>query len=333
MRTIILLVAWSLVGTALQAREWVSTDGRKLEAEFVSISGNRVTLKRASDGRNITVVLTLLSPADQAWIKARGTGASSSGPTLSTGTAKTYRCDFQTADWQTPWNMGNPNLPRNLAVVAEFPGRKSATEQALEVTLKQGTHYGADFGYDFASSGGAEPEEAYLTYKLCFALDFNAEAVQGGKLPGFGGVYGDSGSAGKKVDGSDSWSARGAYWKPDAQGRIPIGFYVYHPEMKGEYGDTWYFPQTLERGKWHEVGLYVKLNTPASTTGGRGLNDGILRAWLNGAPAYENREIRFRDTDRLKVRNVWFHFYHGGGAPASQDYKLWIDDVVIVRPE
>jgi hypothetical protein len=259
-----------------------------------------------------------------------------------------FTCDFEKPEWQSGWNLGNPNLPRNLAIVPhrttgpvkphyapDTPpplsgGGKPTAGNALAITLKQGTHYGADFGFDFAAQTGSEPEEAILSYKLCFAHDFNAEAVQGGKLPGFGGIYtSDAGAAGRRVNGSDSWSARGAYWKPDAEGDIPIGFYVYHADMKSDFGDTWYFSKALERGKWHDIRLAIKLNTPAAKPGGKGRNNGLLRGWLNGRQVFEKRDIRFRDVDTLKIRNAWFHFYHGGGQPASTDYRLWIDDVVI----
>jgi hypothetical protein len=319
-----------LISTSqIQAREWTAKDGRKLEADFVSLVGNKVTLRPAG-GRTITILLTLLSPADQQWIKSQSNAPAARPPEFAAG--KTYVCDFQSDDWSTAWNLGNPNLPRNFAVAASFPAQKSPAERALEITLKQGTHYGADFGYDFASGGGSEPEEAELRYRICFAADFNAEAVQGGKLPGFGGMYGDTGSAGRKVDGTDSWSARGAYWKPDAEGRIPIGFYVYHADMQKDFGDTLYFSEPLARGRWYEVRLYVKLNTSGPTAGAKGENNGVLRAWLDGRPVFERTDLRFRDVDRLKIRNAWFHFYHGGGQPASQDYKLWIDDVSIARP-
>lgn len=259
-----------------------------------------------------------------------------------------FTCDFEKPDWQTRWNMGNPNLPRNLASVPHRTNGtvkpqhgpdtpppmtgagKSAAGNALAITLKQGTHYGADFGFDFAAQTVSEPEEAVLSYKLCFAHDFNAEGAQGGKLPGFGGIYSsDAGTAGRRVHGSDSWSARGAYWKPDAKGDIPVGFYVYHADMKSDFGDTWYFSKALERGKWHDIRLHIKLNTPASKSDGKGRANGILRGWLNGRQVFEKRDIRFRDVDTIKIRNAWFHFYHGGSQPASTDYRLWIDDVAI----
>lgn len=258
-----------------------------------------------------------------------------------------FACEFDHADWQARWNLGNPNLPRNLAIVPYRAAGKSpsdgldsappkpganrmAGDKALAITLKPGTHYGADFSFDFAAQTGMEPEEAVLSYRLCFAPDFNAEAVQGGKLPGFGGIYrSDAGAAGQRVNGRDSWSARGAYWKPDARGDIPIGFYVYHADMKSDFGDTWYFSKALERGKWHDIRLSIKLNTAASRPGEKGRANGVLRGWVDGRQVFEKRDIRFRDVDTLKIRNAWFHFYHGGGQPASAEYRMWIDDVVI----
>lgn len=331
MRHVLAAFALLLSGLNLAAREWTSSDGRKLEADFVRVMGDQVTLLRRSDGRSFTLPLARLSPADQAWIQAQGRGAPASGAVSQASPKAWLVADFERPDWEAGWNLGNPNLPRNWLVVAEAPAFPVAfpTGRALEITLKQGTHYGADWGYDFAAGTGAEPEAAVLSYRLCFAPDFNAEAVQGGKLPGFGGIYGETGAAGKRVDGSDSWSARGAYWKPDAKGDIPIGFYVYHADMPCDYGDTWYFSRALERGKWHDIKLAIRLNTPASKAGGKGRNDGVLRGWVNGKRVFERRDIRFRDSDRLKIRNAWFHFYHGGAAPAAADYKLWIDDVVI----
>ena len=35
------------------AREWTSSDGKKLDAEFVRTTGDMVTLKRATDGPRV----------------------------------------------------------------------------------------------------------------------------------------------------------------------------------------------------------------------------------------------------------------------------------------
>lgn len=49
------------------AREWTSTDGRKIQGDFVSAAGANVTVKMA--GRDVLIPLSRLSAADQAWVK------------------------------------------------------------------------------------------------------------------------------------------------------------------------------------------------------------------------------------------------------------------------
>lgn len=56
-----------LLGSVLCAREWTSTDGRKLQADYVSANATHVTLKIA--GKDTPVPLNRLSAADQAFVK------------------------------------------------------------------------------------------------------------------------------------------------------------------------------------------------------------------------------------------------------------------------
>jgi predicted peptidase len=71
MKTISLGVAALLMAgmSPLHAREWTATDGRKLDATFVSATDTAVNVKRTTDGRSFTLPLTGLSEADQAWVK------------------------------------------------------------------------------------------------------------------------------------------------------------------------------------------------------------------------------------------------------------------------
>ena len=64
------------------------------------------------------------------------------------------------------------------------------------------------------------------------------------------------------------------------------------------------------------------MNTP-------GANDGILRAWVDGEPAFEKTDIRMRDVDTLKIEAVWLNVYLGGTWSAKSDHHLYIDNVVI----
>ncbi|GAA5496971.1 hypothetical protein Rhal01_03159 [Rubritalea halochordaticola] len=50
------------------ARTWTDTKGRKLEAELVNKSGNEVTLKRESDGKEFTVKVEIFSAEDREFV-------------------------------------------------------------------------------------------------------------------------------------------------------------------------------------------------------------------------------------------------------------------------
>ena len=66
-----LLIIFSVSSARLTAepREWTSTDGRTLVADFVSATTQTVTVRRA-DGKRVDIPLAQLSEADRAWIAA-----------------------------------------------------------------------------------------------------------------------------------------------------------------------------------------------------------------------------------------------------------------------
>jgi len=53
----------------LHSREWTSTAGTKLNADFVSLKQGKVTLKRDSDGKQLTLEVDKLSNADRTWLQ------------------------------------------------------------------------------------------------------------------------------------------------------------------------------------------------------------------------------------------------------------------------
>ena len=61
-------------------RPWTSTDGKTLEAEFVSATADAVKVKRASDGREISLPMARLSEADRDWVKAQKPADPSAAP-------------------------------------------------------------------------------------------------------------------------------------------------------------------------------------------------------------------------------------------------------------
>lgn len=59
------------------AREWVSADGRKIQADFVSATATDVKVKMA--GKDLSIPLSRLSAADQAWVKEQASKPAGAG--------------------------------------------------------------------------------------------------------------------------------------------------------------------------------------------------------------------------------------------------------------
>jgi hypothetical protein len=243
-----------------------------------------------------------------------------------------FAADFEADNWVDRWTQV-AHL-KVLDTVDSDDDRKFAPLQgkALRVKIAEGSTGALSTSYKFQRETGAEPEEVYFRYYLRLADDWN-QTLQGGKLPGISGTYGIAGWGGRKSDGTDGWSARGSFRLTIPKGnplggRTPIGTYCYHADMRGHYGDVWGWQNDylgfLENNRWYCVEQYLKLNTPA-------VADGILRAWIDGRPAFEKTDIRFRMVDKLKIEQVWMNVYHGGTKPSPYDQHLYIDHVVIAR--
>ncbi len=236
-----------------------------------------------------------------------------------------FQCDFESETWWNEWGLRDS--PKRADAVDEDRQREfeSHDGKALQIRVDEGGHYGVSLQYRFAKQLGDEPEEIYFRYYLRLGSDWKPE--NGGKLPGIAGTYGRAGWGGRKVDGTDGWSARGLF-KGQVNGRTPIGFYCYHADMRGKYGDNWGWEGDgflgLENNRWYCIEQHVKMNRP-------GKNDGVMRAWVDNRLVFEKRDVRMRDIDKLKIEMVWINVYHGGSWTAKQDQHLFIDDVAISR--
>ena len=236
-----------------------------------------------------------------------------------------FSCDFESDNW--PEQFGMQRSPARVDAVSSDPALKfePLSGRALRIKVDRGGHYGASITYRFKDQIGAEPEEIYYRYYLRFADDWNPQ--RGGKLPGISGTYDRAGWGGRPSNGRDGWSARGLF-KGQVDGKTPIGYYCYHADMKGRYGSDWVWEQDrrgyLANNRWYCIEQYAKMNTP-------GKNDGILRAWVDGKPAFEKTDIRMRDVDTLKIEAVWLNVYLGGTWTSKSEHHLYIDDVVIAR--
>jgi hypothetical protein len=122
-------------------------------------------------------------------------------------------------------------------------------------------------------------------------------------------------------------SSEGHFGKT-TDGRTPLGFYCYHADMRGRYGNSWEWliedRGRLQHERWYGVEEYCRMNTP-------GKNDGVLRAWIDGQPAFEKTDIRFRDVPQLRLEKIWFNVYHGGSWVPEDDTHVYFDNVVIAR--
>jgi hypothetical protein len=237
-------------------------------------------------------------------------------------------CDFEgAAPWWQAW--GARKQPVNTVLV-EGDKALSGTGQSLQVTVPRGEHMGTSFAFKFRDALGSEPEQIYFRYYLKFDADWK-QATSDGKLPGISGTYGRAGWGGRPVSGSEGWSARGLFKTRHGGDSTAIGFYCYHADMRGKYGEHWQFTPRLAHGRWYCVEEYCKLNTPGAG-GERGAKDGVVRGWIDGQLAFEKTDIRFRDVDTLKIEEVWVNVYHGGAtAVPKEDIHLYIDNLVIAR--
>lgn len=240
---------------------------------------------------------------------------------------------FESPLWFLNW-IGLGWLRSHVQAVQEDPQRKfePLSGRALRVTLKRGTNLGLDLSYAFRSHRLPEPEEIYFRYYLRLADDWNP-SVEGGKLPGLAGTYGQAGWGMRKTDGYNGWSLRGDFSArppnaPSVSGLTAVGSYAYHADIEDAAGEHWAWSDgpagVLVNNRWYCIEQYVKLNTP-------GERNGILRAWVDGRRVLERSDVRFRHVAALKIERVWLNVYHGGSLPAPRDMSLYIDNMVIAR--
>ena len=236
-----------------------------------------------------------------------------------------FSCDFESDRWYEQFGMRSN--PERVHVLSSDPAQKfePLAGKAMRIKVDGGGHYGASIMYRFKNQTGEEPQEIYFRYYLRFGDDWNPAG--GGKLPGISGTYGRAGWGGRPSDGRNGWSARGLF-KRQIDGKTPVGYYCYHADMKGRYGSDWTWDEEkrgyLENNRWYCIEQYAKMNTPSK-------NDGILRGWVDGQPAFEKTDVRMRDVDTLRIEAVWLNLYLGGSWVAKSEHHLYLDNVVIAR--
>lgn len=252
---------------------------------------------------------------------------------ISADKAVVFATDFESETWDKEWTRAGEMPVIDTVSVDGARKFEPLHGKALRVRIAEGSNSALNTLYKFNPETGSEPEEIYFRYYLRLGADWN-QSIEGGKMPGISGTYGIAGWGGRKSDGRNGWSARGLFQRtvPEGDnpmaGLTPIGTYCYHADMKGQYGDNFIWRDGyrgyLETNRWYCVEHYVKLNTP-------GEKDGILRGWIDGRPAFEKIDLRYRLVDKLRIEQVWMNIYHGGKEPSPYDQHAFIDNVVIAR--
>lgn len=198
--------------------------------------------------------------------------------------------------------------------------------KGLRVTIPKGSHFGSDFRLDLSKVAGKDPEALYFRYML--RLDPDWSPVWSGKLPGFSGVYGQTGKGGyPSTPSSPGWSARVQFFGTrEGDSRARLGYYVYHLGQERRYGDSmmWNEAGKLQPGQWYCVEGEVQMNT-------LGLSDGALRAWVDGTPAFDVDGIEFRRPNEpdIRIESCWFDVYYGGKPVAEKTMGMTIDEVAV----
>ena len=243
-----------------------------------------------------------------------------------------FATQFESPKWNEEWTFAGKREVIDTTSQDDPRKFESLSGKALRVKIAKGNTGALNTGFKFQNETGSEPEEIYFRYYLRLGEDWN-QTRQGGKMPGISGTYGVAGWGGRKVNGTNGWSARGSFGLTipkgnPLEGLHPIGTYCYHADMQGQYGDQWGWHRGyrgfLENNRWYCIEQYLKMNTP-------GEKNGILRAWVDGRLAIEKTDIRFRTIDKLKIEQVWMNVYHGGTETSPYDQHLFIDNVVIAR--
>jgi hypothetical protein len=222
-----------------------------------------------------------------------------------------YFLDFdnqqETEDWHTfkegyAWT----NTPENV-----YCG-----DGALEIQQKEGTHVPSEIHPEIA-----ETDVAYVRWyrKWEAGYDFTQHKMSGvyAKANGVGG-----GGAGIPPTGYDKYSCK-LYVDFSSYPR----FYTYHPEQVGDYGDGLHMnlvdPKIqVEAGRWYCFEMMIKANNHPN-------RDGELKMWIDGELVGHYDNMRFRDTNDLKINEFTYSAYVGGTWVSERDQKLWDDQIVV----
>ena len=186
-----------------------------------------------------------------------------------------------------------------------------------------------------------EVEEITLKYSVRFVGPFDWGG--GGKILGVYGVrpgIPDSWPSGGHFGGDDGFSARVMWltnrFYPGSVGtRANRGLaYLYGKDQTSQYGDNYFWDTATSstasfvENAWHDVELYVKLNTV-------GNNNGIVRSTFDGVQVQEKTDWTARTRTDVKIKGMYWDIFFGGATPdwgPTIDENIQINDLLVTTP-
>lgn len=221
---------------------------------------------------------------------------------------------------QKPWNLRNWTNERRVEICDD---ELRATASPKQVGMDSGTGF-------FATPDEFPKEDATVTFEVYFPANFQWK--KGGKL-GLGLGIGDGLETATGGDWQKTCGSVRCMWREEGEA---IG-YLYLP-LEGKRGseavhraqtpdvrkaldgtistktglNVWYTKDhptramRFKRGRWNEVSLRVKLNTP-------GKNDGLLELKVNGSTRKLDT-VCFRKSRDIKLNGIIFHYFFGGAS-------------------
>ena len=80
---------------------------------------------------------------------------------------------------------------------------------------------------------------------------------------------------------------------------------MYHPSQPSHYGQGFAWSQKVDDGRWHVLRQCYVMNTV-------GQQDGVLRAWLDGANVLDRTNFDYRRRGTVHISHLMWSIFRGG---------------------
>ncbi|MFD2563892.1 polysaccharide lyase [Aquimarina rubra] len=182
----------------------------------------------------------------------------------------------------------------------------------------------------FWEETGENQDELYISYFVYFPDDFEFRA--GGKLPGLSYQTSDRNMSLRLMWRYDGLVETYVHYntkpsRPDYKSSINWSLTDPYSEPNGQP-----MPDQVKftKGKWHQVEMYHKLNTP-------GQNNGIMKGWLDGQLALNitnNGDYRQPGEGDIHLNSIYLSTFFGGSDETFQptkDVYAYFDDFKVSK--